>query len=422
MAEVKEQMVCANAKVKERKVAVAARTEDPDAKVDEWKAGAVGADAKVKEVSVAARTDPLANWECPQREECPICFLPLPIDRKELSYLPCCGQPLCDGCLLGIKETRVCPFCRDVIILATDAEMMKKFNLNLQRQANRGRSVAMCRIARRHFRGNCGFSQNKAEGINYDKSVKKDGSIEPVYWHMPLLPWGIDPEADLDAFMYNYQSLESARGRVSWPKKHSFAARHSSGEDKGRLIEMTARLTEESLPPGTYPRYIFFDVESVASPAYHKQGIRSVFNDDTAKFVLENYHKLVIDRIIEVASKVVLGGDAPAKVYYRAYDDSPSFEEFKRVVDAGEHEQVLVILPHSSSICNKLFRAHMEAKLARWDKGLTIIGIRALDDPNYRCTVRPRLLRRELRTLQGLHRRSVRGEYTWWSDHRCEDA
>jgi len=43
--------------------------------------------------------DPLKEWAPPSRDECPICFVPLPIDDKATFYRPCCGKIICKGCI-----------------------------------------------------------------------------------------------------------------------------------------------------------------------------------------------------------------------------------------------------------------------------------------------------------------------------------
>ena len=57
------------------------------------------------------------------REECPICMLPLPYDDNEITFMPCCGKHICSGCIhKGVltdlangtpkHETAKCSFCR----------------------------------------------------------------------------------------------------------------------------------------------------------------------------------------------------------------------------------------------------------------------------------------------------------------------
>jgi len=61
----------------------------------------------------------------PPKEDCPICFLPVPISdfaiaNQELAYevmaeyYPCCGKKICRGCIYSFYESGnagKCPFC-----------------------------------------------------------------------------------------------------------------------------------------------------------------------------------------------------------------------------------------------------------------------------------------------------------------------
>ena len=60
----------------------------------------------------------------PPREDCPICFLPLPLDTGQTEFKSCCGKIICDGCIHAmamedlkkgkkeLEEIDLCPFCR----------------------------------------------------------------------------------------------------------------------------------------------------------------------------------------------------------------------------------------------------------------------------------------------------------------------
>jgi len=48
-------------------------------------------------------------------EECPICFLPLPLETKTSCFKSCCGKRICVGCLYAMKVSEgkdLCAFCR----------------------------------------------------------------------------------------------------------------------------------------------------------------------------------------------------------------------------------------------------------------------------------------------------------------------
>ena len=51
----------------------------------------------------------------PPKEDCLVCFLPLPSSEDEINYMNCCGKLICVGCVYsstmnGLKE--LCAFCR----------------------------------------------------------------------------------------------------------------------------------------------------------------------------------------------------------------------------------------------------------------------------------------------------------------------
>jgi hypothetical protein len=48
--------------------------------------------------------------------ECPICFLPLPLDPSKSTFYSCCSKVICNGCIYAnrkIKGDQLCPFCRE---------------------------------------------------------------------------------------------------------------------------------------------------------------------------------------------------------------------------------------------------------------------------------------------------------------------
>ena len=59
----------------------------------------------------------------PPREDCPICFLPLPLQPDESTFNLCCGKIICNGCIVSMvmeemrkgkknDELGMCAFCR----------------------------------------------------------------------------------------------------------------------------------------------------------------------------------------------------------------------------------------------------------------------------------------------------------------------
>ena len=52
----------------------------------------------------------------PKKEDCPICFLPLPLLGTGSKYKVCCGKSICSGCIHAVRlrdnGVGLCPFCR----------------------------------------------------------------------------------------------------------------------------------------------------------------------------------------------------------------------------------------------------------------------------------------------------------------------
>ncbi|KAL7533437.1 hypothetical protein ACHAWF_004493 [Thalassiosira exigua] len=64
----------------------------------------------------------------PPREECPICFLPLPWAVSQSQYQACCGKKLCFGCGFAARiehGQHLCPFCRSPTLPNWDATIKK---------------------------------------------------------------------------------------------------------------------------------------------------------------------------------------------------------------------------------------------------------------------------------------------------------
>ena len=75
---------------------------------------------KACERRVAELHDEALFKEHPPREECPICFLPLPVGERQATFKSCCGKTICSGCIFAINEEArgrgkigLCAFCRE---------------------------------------------------------------------------------------------------------------------------------------------------------------------------------------------------------------------------------------------------------------------------------------------------------------------
>ena len=102
--------------------------------------------------------------EHPPREECPICFLPLPRDIHQSSFKSCCGKVICNGCIYAMNEARgrgkinLCAFCRTPMA-TSDADETKR----IKEIAESGNAIAIYNIGMYYHKGQFGFPQDMSK-------------------------------------------------------------------------------------------------------------------------------------------------------------------------------------------------------------------------------------------------------------------
>src|SRR6056300_688053 len=62
---------------------------------------------KACERRVAELHDEALFKEHPPREECPICFIPLPLDVGQTTFQSCCGKLICNGCIYTMFDEAI---------------------------------------------------------------------------------------------------------------------------------------------------------------------------------------------------------------------------------------------------------------------------------------------------------------------------
>jgi len=140
--------------------------------------------------------------ELSSRPECSICCHELPVEEIESFYHTCCGQVICNGCVVGKKRTQlkelgkivegttpeeeqfrlikergmyVCPYCRAPS--PDDEESLRRVNNRIEIRNDRDYSIALNQLGSYYKNGVCGLSQNlkKAEEL-YKKAYDLDDS------------------------------------------------------------------------------------------------------------------------------------------------------------------------------------------------------------------------------------------------------
>ena len=98
--------------------------------------------------------------EPPPREDCPICFLPLPFDASGSTFNPCCGKHICSGCIYAMSERgvgKLCAFCRTPGAKSEEEDISR-----LMKLMEKGNGGAFYNLAGCYDQGRMGMPQNWA--------------------------------------------------------------------------------------------------------------------------------------------------------------------------------------------------------------------------------------------------------------------
>ena len=127
----------------------------------------------------------------PSREECPICFMELPILASLHKYKLCCGKILCNGCTYACRahsDESPCPFCRKPLA-RSEEENLKRLDRRIE--LNDPEAIAM----KGHYylpgtRGVFGLQQEIDKALDLLYRAAELGSIDAhcnlginIYFH-----------------------------------------------------------------------------------------------------------------------------------------------------------------------------------------------------------------------------------------------
>ena len=102
----------------------------------------------------------------PPPKECPICFLPIPVDLTQTTFSTCCGKKICCGCLYGMileqkrkgkkgEEIGTCPFCRTPKA-SSDEETIERYTKLMEK----GNAEACNQLGAHYAGGELGLPQD----------------------------------------------------------------------------------------------------------------------------------------------------------------------------------------------------------------------------------------------------------------------
>jgi len=92
-------------------------------------------------------------------EECPICFLPIPIETNESTFETCCGKKICNGCVYAMLTNEgkdICAFCRTPPQSSDASEHISRLN----KLIDNGNANACTTLGGCYLNGTMGMPQN----------------------------------------------------------------------------------------------------------------------------------------------------------------------------------------------------------------------------------------------------------------------
>jgi len=110
----------------------------------------------------------------PPNEDCPICYLRLPIELDQSRYQSCCGKILCNGCVYAYAVATAdtdgfkCVFCRTEASSSDEEEIER-----MKKRVEANDALAMYNLGTCYDFGTMGLRQDHAKALElYHKSAK----------------------------------------------------------------------------------------------------------------------------------------------------------------------------------------------------------------------------------------------------------
>ena len=153
----------------------------------------------------------------PQKEDCPICMLPLPSVSMGSKYYPCCGKTVCSGCIyapiydnLGNEvDNTKCPFCR-----TPNHTSNEEATERLKKRVEAGDAHAMFSIGLFYSEGMYGLTQDRAKALELWQQAGELGHADANFIIGNAYYNGRGVERDYTKADHYYE-LAAMRGNVS---------------------------------------------------------------------------------------------------------------------------------------------------------------------------------------------------------------
>ena len=160
----------------------------------------------------------------PPPEECPICFLPLPLLEDQITFETCCGKDICNGCIVGMVEINgadLCAFCRTPYARSDEEEVER-----VKKLMEKGHAYAINQLAGYYAQGELGIPRDRAKANELYLKAGELGCAEAYFNLGNAYDNGRGVEIDKQKAKYFYE-LAAIGGDLS--------ARHNLGCSEGQV-------------------------------------------------------------------------------------------------------------------------------------------------------------------------------------------
>jgi len=185
---------------------------------------------KACKIRVAELFDENLFKQPPPDEDCPICYLRLPIEVDQNRYQSCCGQTLCYGCVCAHEvaaadtERYKCVFCRSEATSSDEVHIEK-----MKKRVESNDAMAMLHLGSYYQLGMMGLRQDHAKALELYHESAKLGNKNAHFAFSLCYQTGSTVEKDTRKATYHLQ-LGAMAGNV--------CARYSLGCNEGNAGNM----------------------------------------------------------------------------------------------------------------------------------------------------------------------------------------
>ena len=175
-----------------------------------------------------------------EREECPICMLPLPYDGEQIKFQVCCGKYLCWGCVHAQRREDVksgkamgdigaCAFCREPY---PETEEIAREQLKNSMKKNNAEAIHC--VAGCYMKGHKGFPRDEVKGRELLLKAAELGYADSYATLGMSYKINYDGEVDLHK-QRHYFELAAVGGCI--PARHNLGCLHSEAGDYERACK-----------------------------------------------------------------------------------------------------------------------------------------------------------------------------------------